>query len=230
MAIIDEIKEQQAKLKDKSFQEKLGYFWDYYKIHTALAVFVLILLISFISNYRESSKECVIYALLLNGYPVTDTNALLQEFLVENGYEAEKVNAYIESNMTLSLETPDPSSVATMQKLSVLAQSGDLDVVVATEDVTAYYAEQEFFYDLRDILPEEKLQQYEAAGQLVYEQASPTDSTLVPVGIKGEAFPRLMETQAYDKDDKPVVSVIVTSKRVENALQFLDFLEEKPNM
>lgn len=228
MAVTDEIKEQHAKLKGKSFREKLGYFWDYYKIHTLIAVFIVLLLSSFISAYRESSRECVIYALLLNGYPATDTNALLQDFLIDNGYNPNKVKAYMETDMKLSLEAPDPSSVASMQKLSVMAQTGSLDVVIATEDVTAYYAGQEFFYDLRDILPAQKLQQYEAAGQLVYEQISPTDSTLTPIGIRGDAFPRLMATQSYKEGEHPVASVVITSGQVENALQFTDFLAEKP--
>ena len=34
MAMKDEVKEQQQKLKGKTAREKLEYFWDYYKVHT----------------------------------------------------------------------------------------------------------------------------------------------------------------------------------------------------
>lgn len=225
MAMTDEIREQQKKLKGQSFKAKLSYFWDYYKVHTLAGIAAVILLSFFISDYIESNKECVLYALMLNGYPVIDTNVLMDEFLTESGYEPDKVHAYPEGNMSLSLETTDTSSVASMQKISVLAQSSMLDVVIATDDVTEYYAEQSFFYDLRDILPEDMLKQYEENDLLVFHEISPTDSTLVPVGIKGEAFPRLKEMQAYDYEDAaPVVSVIVSTKQPDNAIRFTEFL------
>ena len=41
MAMKDEVKEQQQKLKGKTTREKLEYFWDYYKVHTILALFVV---------------------------------------------------------------------------------------------------------------------------------------------------------------------------------------------
>ena len=44
MAMRDEVREQQNKLKGKTFKEKLNYFWDYYKVHTIALVFAIIVI------------------------------------------------------------------------------------------------------------------------------------------------------------------------------------------
>ena len=41
-SLYGEIKEQRQKTKDMSLKGKLGYFWDYYKIHTAVVLVVLV--------------------------------------------------------------------------------------------------------------------------------------------------------------------------------------------
>ena len=42
-SVNDEIREQHQKMKGKSRKEKFAYFWEYYKVHTLVAILVLIL-------------------------------------------------------------------------------------------------------------------------------------------------------------------------------------------
>ena len=39
--VIDEIRQQQMKTKEMSTKGKLEYFWDYYKVHTIVAILVI---------------------------------------------------------------------------------------------------------------------------------------------------------------------------------------------
>ena len=50
MAMRDEVREQQNKLKGKTFKEKLNYFWDYYKVHTIALVFAIIVISVFVKD------------------------------------------------------------------------------------------------------------------------------------------------------------------------------------
>ena len=227
MPVMDEIKEQQEKVKQRDFKSRLSYFWDYYKVHTIVAIVTVFVLSIFISDFIEGQKDCIIYTLMLNGYPTGDMEAMMDEFLVESGYNPDKVNAFLEGNLTYTINSTDDSTVASMQKLLVMAQSGTVDFLIANDTVIDYYAEQFMFHDLRDILPADMLQEYEQNDYLIYAKTDPESSDLAPVGIKGEAFPRLIATQAYDYENaNPVIAAICTSNRVDNMIQFLNYLEK----
>ena len=53
-SLYGEIKEQHRKTKNMSLKGKLGYFWDYYRIHTAVVLAVLVLAVMFIRQYRAN--------------------------------------------------------------------------------------------------------------------------------------------------------------------------------
>ena len=57
--------EQKAALKDMSRKEKLNYFWEYYKMHTIATVIILCLFISIIHNVI-TNKPYSFYAIVLN--------------------------------------------------------------------------------------------------------------------------------------------------------------------
>ena len=50
MAVRDEIREQRQKLKGQGFKAHWDYFWEYYKIHTIVAVCALIFIITIVRD------------------------------------------------------------------------------------------------------------------------------------------------------------------------------------
>ncbi len=48
--VIDEIRQQQMKTKEMSAKGKLEYFWDYYKVHTIVAILVIFFAAMFIRD------------------------------------------------------------------------------------------------------------------------------------------------------------------------------------
>ena len=67
MAMRDEVREQQNKLKGKTFKEKLNYFWDYYKVHTIASVFAIIVISVFVKDI-VTNKDNAFSAVILNSY------------------------------------------------------------------------------------------------------------------------------------------------------------------
>ncbi len=67
MAMRDEVREQQNKLKGKTFKEKLNYFWDYYKVHTIALVFAIIVISVFVKDI-VTNKDNAFSAVILNSY------------------------------------------------------------------------------------------------------------------------------------------------------------------
>ena len=74
-SVIEEIREQQKKaFATMTPKEKLAYFWDYYKIHTIVAIAVIVFVIAFINSYR-SNKPIAFYAVMLNADSYGDNAA-----------------------------------------------------------------------------------------------------------------------------------------------------------
>ena len=65
MAVMDEFKEERQALKNGTPKEKISYFFYYYKWHVLIAVFAVILIVSFIVQLTRN-KEDALYVCMLN--------------------------------------------------------------------------------------------------------------------------------------------------------------------
>ena len=77
MSVRDEIKEQQKKLKGQGFKAHWDYFWEYYKIHTIVAIVVLIFVIITIRDVTDN-KPYAVYSMFINNRGM-DTQTILQD-------------------------------------------------------------------------------------------------------------------------------------------------------
>ena len=65
MAVSDDIRKEKEKAKDMSFKGKLSYFWYYYKVHTIVAIVIIVFLCALIKDI-SSSKDYAFYATYFN--------------------------------------------------------------------------------------------------------------------------------------------------------------------
>ena len=63
MSVHEEIREQQKKLKGQGIKAHLQYFWDYYKIHTIVALAAIIFIVVLVKDVTNN-KPYAFYALL----------------------------------------------------------------------------------------------------------------------------------------------------------------------
>ena len=110
-SVNDEIREQHQKMKGKSRKEKFAYFWEYYKVHTLVAILVLILGGSMIYSIA-TQKDIIMEAAFVNTYLSnalemdTGTEEMASEFIAFSGADAKKEAAVI-STMSISYESSD---------------------------------------------------------------------------------------------------------------------------
>lgn len=223
-SLYGEIKEQRQKTKGMSLKGKLRYFWDYYKIHTAVVLAVLALTVLFIHQYR-ANKDYAFYAVLLN----VDTsriqnNQWSDEFSEYAGIDTEEYAAAIDTSFVISRDNYSEYSITSMEKLVVMISSGIIDIVVADTGTFESQAQNEYYVNLEAVLPKEILAQYseylyytdaasfEATENALYSDAEqPSADTFiinhhdpssmeqpVPVGICLPEGSKLMETGCYD--------------------------------
>lgn len=154
----DEIRQQQMKTKDMSFKEKLGYFWDYYKIHTVAVLFALFLVFSLVHDIT-TSKEYSFYAVMLNADSMP-SDGLEAAFAEYAGLDENKYDCFIDTYSVMSMHNTSQYDMATSQKLMALTQTNDLDIAVFDSEVYNNYAYNEMFADLRTLFTEEELAPY----------------------------------------------------------------------
>lgn len=202
-SVFEEIREQQKKaFATMSFKEKLAYFWDYYKIHTIVAVCVIIFVISFVRQIQEN-KPYAFYAVLinaLNGLDSNDTNVIWEnEFLDYAGIDPETYRVCIDTSITQSSNGGSQYEMANRQKMAAMMHAGDIHVIIADTESFEDYAHVETFYDLSQIFTDEELAPY--ADLLYYTDAAAFDEDTGTSLEEMEAAQRAFYTKVIDHSD-----------------------------
>ncbi|WP_029232000.1 hypothetical protein [Butyrivibrio sp. VCB2006] len=196
MSVHEEIREQQKKLKGQGFKAHLEYFWEYYKIHTLVAIFVIILISMLVHDIRNN-KPYGFYALMLNSGMSSAQDTLEEGFTPYAEIDTEKYSCFIDTSVTYNLEVITETTISTAQKIMANVAGGDLDVMVADSDIFSYYANQQIFGDLRDILSAEQLSKYE--DRLVYVDQSYLDY------LNSDEYQDYVSTGEFDPNNKYAV-------------------------
>lgn len=246
MAIRDEIKEEQKKLRGKGAKAKIQYFFDYYTFQT-VAVIVLLIGLSVFIHDVVTRKDTKFYAMLLNA---GSTNAsvsaddLQSQFSGLIGLNTEKEESIIDVSLTYNRAEQSQYSMAASEKLAALFAAGSIDVMVADPDNFSYYAENGALQDLSTFFTEEELAEYKdrlvyadaaavqgTAAESAAESAGETESAAadsrtaqVPVGIRLPEDCFLFK-EGYYSSKEAVYGIVVRAEHTDSAKRFLAFLE-----
>lgn len=171
MALRDEIREQQSKLKGQGFRKKLEYFWDYYKL-PVIIVLVLVALSIGIFREMQANKPSGFYALFLNAENA-DADKLGE--MTADWYESldidpEKQSITVDASLRFDPEAYNELSIGGITRVSALLASKSVDCMVTDPKLFQYYAESGAFLDLRTLYTEEELRSLE--GRLCYLDAA----------------------------------------------------------
>ena len=171
MSLREDFEKEKRKLSRLSFGGKLQYIFDYYKFWI-LGVVVLIGLVWSIGSTILHNKPTGFYAMLLNASG-TDLSGQADEaagaaFAEAAGLDDEKQKIIVDTSASFNPNDQSQFSMAQNAKIAALYQSHDIDAMVADPGVFTYYALNGSFVDLRDVLDDETLAAYEAAGQVYY--------------------------------------------------------------
>ncbi len=171
MSFRDDLQKEKKKLSRLSFGGKVQYIFDYYKFWI-LGVVVLVGLVWSVGSTILHNKPTGFYAMLLNAGG-TDLSGQADEaagaaFAEAAGLDDEKQKIIVDTSATFNPNDQSQFSMAQNAKIAALYQSHDIDAMVADPGVFTYYALNGSFVDLRDVLDDETLAAYEAAGQVYY--------------------------------------------------------------
>lgn len=231
MSIIEEIKEQQKKsLKNMTRKEKLAYFWDYYKIHTGVAIIILTLVSVFIYQF-VTSKDYAFYVVLVNAR-LNSTNYETAELLAEGFREyahidPDKYQVSLDTSITMSMDSQ--YDVANQEKMLAMMQAGIVSAIVADTKAFETYAQNEYFYDLESLLTAEELEKY--GPYLYYTDAAsfadPNDDTFYDEDELTNPADLIINHRDPSTMEQPVaVGFILTGDNMLADADFYDYLSD----
>lgn len=231
MALRDEIRHQQKKLKGKGVKAHISYFFTYYTwatIGVVCGVAAAAYLIITVVNHKDQALEVI----MLNASTTSLGEGGLADTLGDDyaAYAGIDTDTYSVVIDTSTYQTPgyisDTYDMATSQKVSVQAAANALDGIVADASNFYYYTYACAFYDLREVLSEETLERYEEyiyyvdqadidAYQELVDSASSTDGPMTYE--EGQTYEDLDTFVMPDPDEmeNPVpVGIVVTDAPV----------------
>lgn len=251
MALRDEIKaERKAFLEDATFKQKLGYFWDYYRVHTIIITVIVVALSSFI-YHRITDPKVILNGIFLNTFQSKAEISLDDhEQLFFESQEIDTSDFIAEFNDTFNLTGDAAADYETSQALYVRLASGSVDFLVSPVKYILEYAYSDFFTDLTTILSDEQIKKYEPLfmyidnavvkeieilskdpdNQVNVELPDPYKpeemKEPIPVFIDITQCKKLEQNYSYTIE-KPVFAFMVNATNLELSLEFLDYLTEE---
>lgn len=213
-------REEPKKFRELTWKQKLTYIWDYHR--WPILVITLVLVISGISlpQFIENHKEAALYAVFVNTQIVDqDSTTLMDDFVREENIDMDGKRIVLDTSLIINRDRGDTTSMQCNQKLLALYAANSLDVLLCDEENFQFYAANNCFYNLKDILPEEIFKKYEP-----YMLSCDTDDSDKPVyyGISVKTSKVLADEKAYIVD--PIFTISKNVNQPENAIKFLEFL------
>ena len=196
MSVRDEIKEQQKKLKGQGFKAHWDYFWEYYKIHTIVAIVVLIFVAITIRDIANN-KPYAMYAMFINNKGMETQNILQDGFAEYADIDTANYAVIVDTSSNFMSSIVDTTSVATSEKIMAMLAAHDLDVIVGDENTMGRYASQDTFIDLRTIYSEDELK--ELSDSIFYVDQGYIDY------LNSEEYTTYITSGEYDENNKYAV-------------------------
>lgn len=216
----DEIREQNAKLKDAPLKEKLAYFNEYY-LKTTIVVLVILLLVGSIAySMLTAPSDTAFAAFFYNDTGDSTSTALIDGFVEHMGIDVKVHDAYIDATMNYTPDSTDMNTFMTLEKTMAVISTGELDVVVGDADTLDYFSGAECLHDITAILPDDLLAKFE---DKIYYAKYGESQVLTPVGIYVTDAPKLNQYSHY-VGMEPILGFIVNADNLDNAIEFLRYL------
>lgn len=219
-SIHDEIREQNAKLKDAPLKERLSYFKEYYLKTTLVVIAILIFVGSLAYTMITAPDDTAFAAYFFNDTGDSSSTVLIDEFVAYTGIDTKEHEAYIDASMNYSSDSGSYTDYTGIEKTMAVIATNELDIIIGDQEAFDYFTRSECFHDVTTILPENLLEKFQ--DKIYYYTFEETGET-VPVGIYVTDSPKLNENYYY-VDKEPILGFLINSDSIENALTFLEFI------
>lgn len=218
----EEIRAQREKVRKMPWHKQLGHYWHYNKwiiLGTAAAVILIVSMIRSAINH----KDAYLTGVLMNSNPSeSEVEALEQLYIDHYGVNTERYSVDFDCSLGYHIEDPtDSVSTYTPPKMLAYSEGKVGDFFLCDTDTYDFFAQSGYFADLRQVLSEDLLTQYE--DRLYYYDAEDGRGE-IPVAIRLETPESFRSFLGYADDEELLFSIFYNSRQPEHALEFLSLI------
>ena len=210
---MEKMRQEWAAFKALSFKKKLEHIWLYYKWFLISGAAVICMVVSIVGTVIDNSKEVLISGIFLNNATSQAGYTHLREdywqFL--GGSEDQKAELITGRFIHFESQPLSQEDAASFMIVANMLAAKSLDYIITDEATLKYLEEQEIVVDLRQLLPEEILAQWEIVER---------GDMAVALRLSDTAFAENYPLYA----DNSCIMLIPTEKNAEKIIQFLDYL------
>lgn len=143
---------EKEKLSEMNFHGKLDYLWEYYKIHAAIAIAVIAIIIYIAYEITHPDNKPMFYAALINSTVDADTlEKYKSDFAQVLQLDPKRQSVVL--NNSFYIANDNEFAANSQQVLSTYMAAGEIDVIIAPESIFKQYAYYGYFAKLSDELP-----------------------------------------------------------------------------
>lgn len=210
---MERIKEEWKSFQALPFRKKLEHIWVYYKWYILVAAAVICVLVSILGTVANNQKETLISGIFINNAAEPEGYACLTEGYWEycGCSESQKAELVTGRSIDFEAETPSQQDAAAFMTVTCMIAAKTLDYVITDEASLAHFVEQEVVMDLRQLLPEDALAQWDTIEQ---------DGAVIGLRLEDTAFARKYPLAAKNS----CILVIANAPNPENVVRFLEYL------
>lgn len=212
------VQTEKEKLREMSFEDKLSYLWEYYKVHAAITVAVLALIIYIVYEIVTPDVKPQFYAAIINSaLPAETTKAYGDEFAKYLELDPKTQNVFLNDEFYFSTDSEMASSM--QQVLSTYVAAGEIDVIIAPESDFANFAYYSYMAKLSDELPTDV---YSTLTDNFYITDTEEDSEKAAYGIYLDNSD-LFKGLKYNGEPY-VLGIIQNYSHIDNTVEFIKYL------
>lgn len=180
MKIIDYIKQEHKKIMGRPKQERWAYFWEYYKLHTIIALVVLLALVQTVVGFCNR-KDVAFSGFMLNSKIHVQADTFWDGFYEYVGINGDTHEAAIYTDVTMAGDG-SKTDITAFQRIMAGIAIEDTDFLAGPADVFQSFAynSNQIFTDLRTFLDAASLEQL--SGKLYYVDGAVLRQLDVPLG------------------------------------------------
>lgn len=219
-SVSDEIREQRQKLKGKSPKEKLAYFWEYYKVPALIVLLVVIFGSDLIYNI-VTKKAIAMEAAFVNMVTAEDFDSEQEAagFVTWAGIDSKEYEAVFDTGIYIDYDGGDEYTAVNIQKVMAMISARALDVILADDSYLEQTADEGYYADLSEVLPEELLAQFEAEDKVLYRDIPEDGKGEIPIAVdvRDSSFFLSHEVPSW-------FTVVINAEHPETAVKFLEYM------
>ena len=210
---MERIRQEWAAFKALSFQKKLEHIWIYYKWYILVGAALICMTVSIAGTMANNRKETLISGIFINNSTSPEGYAHLMEdyWAACGGDENQKVELIAGRTIHFDSEGLSQEDAAAFMIVSSMIAARSLDYIITDEASLDDFEEQEIVLDLRELLPEETLAQWDATEH---------DGAVTALRLGGTAF---AETYSLSAPDSCIL-VVANAQHREGVVRFLEYL------